>query len=294
MSGTRPVLAAVDGSESATRALVWAATEARRLGRELRVLTVYPWPVTGYPDIAATGERLRAGLRAQAQDVLAQARLTADETTPGLLVRTEALEGDAIGHLLAAGRVAEMLVLGSRGLGGFSGLLLGSTAVALTAHGYCPVVVVRGEEPAPGRPRVVVGVDGGRSDEAALAYVFDYAAATGATVVATHAWTDHTLDTVSTGGYLAVDWNTFSQQAEQELAARLAPWRAGHPEVEVESVVARARPARLLMDQAKGATLLVVGSRGRGGFAGLVLGSTSQALIHHAPCPVVVVRPDER
>ncbi|GAA2980303.1 universal stress protein [Actinokineospora diospyrosa] len=284
---SHPVSVAVDGSESAREAVVWAAAEAHRRETWLRVVTVYPWPITGFPEAAATGPQLLAGLREQAHATLAEARDAANVTAPDLLVRTAALEGDVVAELRAASEGATLLVLGSRGLGGFSGMLLGSTAVALSAHGACPVVVVRGESKG---SRVVVGVDGGPTDDAALAFAFEHAATANHTVVATHAWSDTLLDAAHTAGYAALDWGQLSTQAGELLADRVAPWRAKFPAVPVELVVARSRPARLLLEQAADAELVVVGSRGRGGFAGLLLGSTSQALIRHSPCPVSIVR----
>ncbi|GLZ36676.1 universal stress protein [Actinokineospora sp. NBRC 105648] len=284
-----PVLVAVDGSESAREAVVWAAAEARRRSTWLHVVTVYPWPVTGYPDTIATGSQLLAALRGQAEATLRETVETTGESAPDLLVRTTALEGDVVANLRTASQDAAVLVLGSRGLGGFAGMLLGSTAVALAAHGSCPVVVVRGEATG---SRVVVGVDGGTTDDPALAFAFEHAAATGGAVVAAHAWTDTVLDAAYTAGYAALDWGLLAKNADALLTARVAPWRVKFPEVPVHLVVARARPTRLLLEQAADAALVVVGSRGRGGFTGLVLGSTSQALIRHSPCPVAVVRAD--
>ncbi|PPK67235.1 universal stress protein [Actinokineospora auranticolor] len=288
----RPVLVAVDGSAAADQALAWAAAEAHRGRRPLVIMTVYPWPVTGSPDTVEVGARLRMALRVRAEEVAERARRAV--ALPGLSVRVEVLEGDVVGLLREASGAAELLVLGSRGLGGFTGMLLGSTTVALAAHGRCPVVVVRHAADRGGLGPVVVGVECGGSDERALTYAFDHAAATGAAVVAAHAWSDTAIEAAVADGHVAVDWALWSREAERELATRLAPWRAEFPDVEVRPVVARTRPVDLLLDQAAGAALLVVGSRGRGGFAGLLLGSTSQAVIRHAPCPVVVVRPDER
>ncbi|SDC21380.1 universal stress protein [Actinokineospora iranica] len=293
-AGPLPVLVAVDGSESAARALRWAAAEADRRGAWLRVITVYPWPITGYPGGLVTGGELHRGLRSQAEDTLHAALAAVRDQAPGLTVRGEVRSGDVTPILVAASREAALTVLGSRGLGGFSGLLLGSTASAVIAHGHNPVVVVRGEGPVPASGKIVVGVDGGPGDEAVLAFAFEHAVETGAGVVAAHAWSDSLLDAAYTAGYAALDWGVLAQEARDLLTEALAPWRAKYPDVPVEPVVARSRPARLLLEQAADAALVVVGSRGRGGFTGLVLGSVSQALTRHAPCPVAVVRVDRR
>jgi nucleotide-binding universal stress UspA family protein len=139
---------------------------------------------------------------------------------------------------------------------------------------------------------VVVGVDGSPTSEPALAMAFEEAAMRGAGLVAVHAWVEFTSETayVSARQFL-VDWNAVETREHEMLAERLAGWQEKYPDVEVRRVVTGGRPAKCLLDEADDAQLLVVGSRGRGGFTGMLLGSTSQALIHHAPCPLVVVRP---
>ncbi|SER07982.1 universal stress protein [Actinokineospora terrae] len=286
MSTPLPVLAAVDGSQSALAALRWAAGEAARRGTSLRVVSVYPWPLAGYPEALVVQHDLRDGLRAQAVANLDEAAAVAAEVAPGVEVRVSALEGDVVGCLRVASEDAAVLVLGSRGLGGFSGLLLGSTAVALVAHGHCPTVVVRGEDNGP-HGRILVGIDGGYTDDAALGFAYGRAGTTGETVVVVHTWGSGIADAV---GFAALDWTLVAEAADALVAERLAPWRAKFAEVEVEAVVVRDRPARALLDRSAEADLVVVGSRGRGGFAGLVLGSTSQVLVRHSACPVAVVR----
>jgi nucleotide-binding universal stress UspA family protein len=187
-----------------------------------------------------------------------------------------------------------MVVLGSRGLGGFTGLLVGSTAVSLAAYGQCPVAVVRGRtlaDPPPGSGPVVVGVDGSPTSEGAIEVAFDEASFRGVGLVAVHTWSDVTVGSAFDIAAVSLDWQAVETDEQRLLAERLAGWQEKYPDVRVHRVVTRDRPVRSLLAQAGNAQLLVVGSRGRGGFAGMVLGSTSQALLHHAPCPVLVVRP---
>jgi nucleotide-binding universal stress UspA family protein len=183
------------------------------------------------------------------------------------------------------------VVVGSRGLGGYAGLVVGSIAVAVATHGHCPVVVVRGADPQ-SEPRqegpVVVGVDGSATSRTAARFAFQAAALRNAPLVAVHAWSDLPVTTV---WELTTDWRTVQAQESAALDQWLADGRALCPDVHVEHVVVRDGPARLLLEHARDAQLVVVGSRGRGGFRGLLLGSTSQALIHHATCPVAVVPP---
>jgi nucleotide-binding universal stress UspA family protein len=184
-------------------------------------------------------------------------------------------------------------VLGTRGLGGFTGLLVGSTSVALASHGHCPVVVVRSRaagQPPPAEGPVAVGVDGTPAGEAAIAFAYEEASARGVGLVALHAWPESVLEAALDVGATTLDFEPAQQQAYEILAERLAGWLEKYPDVQVAREVVRDRPATALLRVAQPAQLLVVGSHGRGGFRGLLLGSTSQHLLHHAPCPVAVVR----
>jgi nucleotide-binding universal stress UspA family protein len=181
---------------------------------------------------------------------------------------------------------AAVMVLGSRGLGGFTGLVVGSTAVALVTRASCPVVVVR--EPGRAGP-VVVGVDGTPASEAAIAFAFAEASARDTDLVAVHTWSDLLLEIAFAGEREALDITRLADEAREVLAERLAGWQEQYPDVRVTREVVRDRASRALLRHAEDARLVVVGSRGRGGFRGLLLGSTSQHLLHHAPCPVAVV-----
>jgi nucleotide-binding universal stress UspA family protein len=273
----KPIVVAVDGSDPALRAAGWAAAEARRRGRRLRIVHIYEWPLRVYGPAIVDGADLLAALETAADF--------------GVDAETEVLRGPVVPVLREVSEHAALLVLGSRGLGGFTGLLAGSVSVTLAAHAHCPVVVVRGDEPDPGGP-VVVGVDGSPASEEAVALAFDEAAVRGVDLVAVHAWTDTPMPLTPAGGHVPeLDWTALAEEAAETLAERLAGWREKYPQVSVRRVVEHDRPAHALLEAATDAGLLVVGSRGRGGFAGLTLGSVSQAVIHHADCPVIVARP---
>jgi nucleotide-binding universal stress UspA family protein len=200
------------------------------------------------------------------------------------------VDGDPAVVLAGESKRAELVVLGDRGLGGFTGLLLGSVAVALSAHAACPVVVVRGVEadPAVSRPEpVVVGVDGSQGSTAAVDFAVESAVLRGVPLVAVHAWRDVLVDATMAP---LVDWDAVESDEREVLAERLAGTRAEHPDLVLRRLVVRDRPARALVDESRNAQLVVVGSRGRGGMQGLLLGSVSQQLLHHAHCPVAVVR----
>jgi nucleotide-binding universal stress UspA family protein len=192
--------------------------------------------------------------------------------------------------LIEQSRQASMLVLGGRGLGGFSDLLTGSVPMAVAGRAHSPVVVVRGAALPPADGPVVVGVDGTPTSEAAVAFAFAEASARGSELIAVHAWSDTLLDTVLATGSPVWDFAPVRLHAAEILAERLAGWPEQYPDVRVTREVVHVRPAEALVSRAESASLLVVGTRGRGGFVGLLLGSTSQQLLHHAPCPVAVVR----
>lgn len=281
-----PVLVGVDGSESALAAVRWAAREAERRRAGLRLVTAFGWmPVRDEDDPLQLVPPARDELRAAAEQHLAAAAAAAAAVAPGVAVTRDLLTGYPAVVLVAESASAQLVVMGDRGLGGFEGLLVGSVAPALAAHAECPVVVVRGA-PADGGP-VVVGFDGSPASEAALAFAVEEAVAMAAPLVAVHAWQD-----VAVGE--AQGWLLYTDSVAEEARARLEnalrPWRAKHPELAIEPVVAQDRPAEALVRRSAQAQLVVVGSRGRGALAGLLLGSVGQAVLRHAACPVAVVR----
>ena len=283
------IVVGTDGSASALHAVRWAAREAALRRRVLHVVTTYTVPVSGYPDGLNVAQEIREALTAQAADRLAQAQRCASEEADDLIVTTAAVEAGTQVTLRASSRDADLVVVGSRGRGGFTGLLLGSTAVDLAAHAACAVVVVRGDEDSDAGP-VVVGVDGTALSEPAVGFAFEEAALRGAPVVAVHTWHDDAFEDALHTAVADEFRDIATRHAEERVQALLAGWREKHPDIEVSTDVSGGSAARALVRSSKGAQLVVVGSRGRGGFAGLALGSTSQAVIRHANAPVVVVR----
>lgn len=297
MSNTidRPVIAGVDGSDSSLCAVRWAAREASRRGTGLRLVHACEIP-TGYPPGLVDPNALRNALEGQGRQWLARAREAAEHTAADVGIDTVLEVGSPVPALARKSRDASVLVLGSRGLGGFTGLLVGSTSVELSSHAWCPVVVVRGhdDQAPPTDGPVVVGIDGTELSEDALEFAFTEASAHGADLIAVHAWTDLVLESAVAAAAVALDVTPLAQEAEETLAERLAGGQQKYPEVRVNREVVRDHPTHALLRFADNAQLVVVGSRGRGGFRGLLLGSTSQHLLRHAPCPVAVVRtPDE-
>lgn len=283
----RPVVAGVDGSKSSLEAARWAAREAQRRRAPLRLVTAVGWvDVPHQYGDPRTGPEVRKALLRQAGSYIADAAQPA--ATPDLEPEQAVLDGFAIPRLLDESRTAQLVVIGDRGLGGVTGLLVGSVAFTLAAQGGCPVVVVRGRAAAAGAP-VVVGVDGTPVSEAALAFAFEAAALRRAPLLAVHAWCDVPLDPITW------PWpygEAVAQAERAELGECLAGWREKYPDVEVQRLVVQDRAARVLVEQSARAQLVVVGSRGRGSVAGLVLGSVSHAVLHRADCPVAIVRTD--
>lgn len=276
------VLAGYDGSRGSVRALDWAADEARMRGVPLTVL--HTWE----PQVRVPAARPVIDPRSLAQSILNSGIEHARKTAPDLEVRAVLARAPAAARLIEGGGDAELIVLGPRGAGGFAGLVLGSVAAQVAAHASCPVVIVRGG-PGP-RPeaeggRVVVGMDGSPASRAALAMAFAEADARGSSLSAVVAW-----DPVTVRGLPPmVEEPDLRSAAETRLARWMGPLRERHRGVDTRMEIVTGRPREVLIDAADGARLLVVGSRGLGGFRGLLLGSVSHALVHHAPCPVAVV-----
>lgn len=286
----RAVVAGVDGSECGLQAVRWAAAEALQRQLPLRLVAAHAWPSGGLVGDPGLGVDYRAVLRDVVLGHLATAAADARQVAPELDIEQVEVTGYPVPVLLGESAHAEILVLGDRGLGGFTGLLIGSVAVEVTAHASCPVIVVRGSEPDRTGPRpepVVVGVDGSPTSEAATAFAFEAASLRRVPLVAVHVWRDVLVDATMAP---LLDWDVIDSDEREVLAERLAGWTEKYPDVPVRRLVARDRPARALVEESGRAQLVVVGSRGRGGFHGLLLGSVSQALLHHAHCPVAVVR----
>jgi nucleotide-binding universal stress UspA family protein len=287
----RTVVVGIDGSQSALEAARWAAVEAARRHLRLRLVHAFGWtgePVAGQPGL---GDRRRDYLLDHARSSLAAAEKAVTGHAPEVAVEQELVLGFPIEVLVAQSRKAELMVVGDRGLSRVGGLLLGSVSQALASHGTCPVVVVRGAgQELPTSAPVVVGIDGSPVSEAALAFAYEEAALRGAPLVAVHTWIDLVADP-SVAPLL--DWEAIEVDERIVLGERLAGWAEKYPDVPVRRVVTRDRAAHALLKEAAGAQLVVVGSRGRGGFAGLLLGSVSHAVVHRSPCPVAVIRPAE-
>ncbi|MBB5867864.1 nucleotide-binding universal stress UspA family protein [Allocatelliglobosispora scoriae] len=284
-----PIVAGTDGSASADTALRWAADEAHLQGRPLRIVHVLEFvgPRLGY-DYLSHDESSSTG-----RHILDRARATVLTHRPDLDVSTAEISDDAAHALIAESDSAAMVVVGSRGHGGFHDMILGSTSLQTATHARSPVAVVRPQQHQSQPPsgyadrHLVVGVDGSSRSALALELAFAEAERRGIGVTAIHAW----QRPVASGfGDAPVVHDTEALTAIETalLTDVLQTSRDDHPNVPVEPVVVEASAAGALVAASAGAELVVVGCRGHGGFTGLLLGSVSVALIHHAHCPVLV------
>jgi len=273
------ILVAYDGSADAQTALLWAVRTSLLSGQPVRAVVATDPTAPATHRSVLSGERL-AEVRASAEHLLEDALATdsAVDLQPGPVVPV----------LLEAAEGASMVVVGSRGLGQVAGTVAGSVSQHLARHAPCPVVVAR---PAahPGASRIVVGVDGSGGSDAALDFACARAEATGEDVVVIHGWRDGRA-TGTTRREVPSEFMDRIAEEERLLAESVTGLRSDHPDV---NVVPEAIPVvawRALADASATASLVVVGSRGRGAFSGMLLGSVSQQVLRHAQCPVAVVR----
>ena len=283
------VVAGYDGSPASEAAAFWGAAEAERLGAKLRLVHVLALPVASSPiGIAVTLET--EPLRHAAHQLLDKVSRRVRAEHPELAIDVVVEFGGTAPTLLLEATEAALVVLGSRGLGEFRDLTTGSVSAHVATHAACPVVVIPPAWSAGGTEGVVVGVDGSELSVDAVDFAFEQARARNTTLTAVMAWRDPVRTGPGDQLPLVYDLDVL----EQEMAALLAESVAGHadkyPDVVVRQELVRGYPDDVLIDAGRSAELLVVGSRGRGAFRGLLLGSTSRALVHYAPCPIAVVR----
>jgi nucleotide-binding universal stress UspA family protein len=285
----RLVVVGVDGSDSALRAVSWGAAEAVRRQVRLRLVIAFERTrsdVRG-DDIRGSSEAVGEVLLDRARKRLAEAAEAAHREAPHVELDLQLVVGHPCRVLSAEGAMADIVVIGDSGAG--AGAPAGSVAVGLAVQAPCTVVVVRGPAlSAPASLPVVVGVDGVGGD-AMIAFAFAAAASRSVPLVAVRTWSDLTVEPEVAA---QLDWDTIEAGTRHLLSGQLEGWAQKYPDVAVELVVTRDRPALALLQQAAKAQLLVIGAGGRGDYAGLLLGSVSHALLHRSPCPVAVIRPD--
>ncbi|WP_127508515.1 universal stress protein [Actinoplanes solisilvae] len=285
-----PVVVGVDGSPSSLDAVELAATEAGLRHLRLHIVHAFVWPASlvaarpareGAPEPATV-------VRTQADTIVAEAKTHAEKAAAGIVITTEVASGPPSFVLLERSRHATLVVVGDRGLGRFDGILAGSVATHLATYGSTPVVVVRGSEKQGGP--VVVGVDGSARSARALEFAAGEASLRGAELIAVHVWRTPALAGPGDAMPLVYDLDLLEAQEDRRLSTALDGLGDRYPGLRVHRELGRGSAGPVLTSWSRRAQLMVVGDRGRGGFAALLLGSVSQYLIFHSACPVAVVR----
>ena len=284
------IVVGVDESPAAKVAVRWAARDAELRKIPLTLVHATSPEVATWPNV-----RLPAGLarwhRDHGRRLVDDAFKVAEEATQHggpAEVHTEILPSAAVPTLVALSKDAEMIVTGCRGSGRWPGRLMGSVSSGLLHYSHCPVAIIHDEDPLmphPSQAPVLVGIDGSSASELATAIAFDEASRRNVGLIAVHAWSD-----VDVSEWPGIDWPVTQSTAEEVLAERLAGWQEQYPDVRVSRTVVRDQPARQLVQRSEEAQLVVVGSRGRGGFAGMLVGSVGETVAQMARMPVIVAR----
>jgi nucleotide-binding universal stress UspA family protein len=283
------IIVGVDGSAPSKVAVDWAARDASLRELSLTIIYISPSPIMA-ADIPMP-VNLTERLEKHGHSVLSEARRTAEDAAEGsspMTIDTEMVRAAVLPTLIDRSKDADLVVVGCRGLGAIGRRLLGSVSSGLLHHAHCPVAVIHDEDPMmphPSEAPVVVGIDGSPASEQATAIAFEEASRRGVDLVAVHAWSDFSaFELPATGS------EELEKEAEETLGERLAGWQERYPDVSVRRVVSLDKPAHQLLEQSESAQLTVLGSHGRGGFAGMLLGSVSSAVAQSARMPVIIAR----
>lgn len=286
------ILVGTDGSSSALRAVCWAAAEAQR--RRVRLVIVHVVDVGLFTYDPLVRLQYNSEIDDAGAEVVATAEHRVEKHFPNVVTSSMIKAGDPAAQLIALTGDAILTVVGASGRGGFSATLLGSVAMALITQGGGPVAVIRSpsDGPVPHTGPVVVGVDGSERSVDAVSWAFDEASRRRAPLVAVHNWTFYASSLAPLPASLESQRAVAAQVVEERevIAERLAGWQEKYPDVEVRRISQIGHPADELLDVARDAQLIVVGSRGHGELTGAWFDSVTRTLIHHAPCPVLIAR----
>jgi len=284
----KPIVAGTDGSEESLRAVEWAAREAVLHGAPLRIVSAVSLPPVIGLQVRPDRDVVAHLIRTERDRALTAAAARAAEMAPGLLIDTDSLPGRPAHAVTDSGSDAFMLVLGSRGIGAFAAMVLGSVSRYAAAHASCPVVVVRDGTAAVHR-RVGVGIGDLDSCADSVTFALEEAALRSASLVAIHAWhvPQSGISRAATAS-LVSETDAAEAEAARQLAGLLGSWREKYPGVPVSQEVVRGHPGRALVGLSARADLVVVGRHaadpGRPG-----PGSVRHAVLNHALGPIAIV-----
>ncbi|OBI38720.1 universal stress protein [Mycobacterium colombiense] len=284
------IVVGVDGSPASNFAVCWAARDAAISNVPLSLVHMVN-ATTVWPQVPMAAEAV-AWQEDDGRRLLQEAvKIAEDATRTGrkIDITSELWHAPPAPTLVRMSEEAAMIVVGSYGRGALGRALLGSVSSGIVRRASCPVAVIHDEDPLmpyPQQAPILVGIDGSPASELATAIAFDEASRRGVELKAVHAWCDTGVFELP-----GMDWAAVKAEAERSLAERLAGWRERYPDVTVHRIVVCDRPARQLIEQSKTAQLTVVGSHGRGGLSGVLLGSVSNAVVHSIRMPVIVARP---
>jgi len=287
------IVVGVDGSSWSRAAVRWAMAEATLRGVDLTIAHVVT-PLSASTLLWPGGRIPEEVLEVQDNDArtaIADAIKIVQEDVTGTSrpqVRSEMLYGGVVPSLTGFSRSAELIVVGPRGRNEQHRRLLGSVASGLLHHARCPVAIVHatGAARVSGRSPVLLGTDGSPASEFATEIAFREAALRGVDVVALHVLVDADMS-----GLFAAEWSALQAVVQKPIAERLGAWEERYPETSVNLEIEFDRPADALIAASEGAQLVVLGSRGRGGFTGMLLGSVSSAVAQEVRVPIIVARP---
>ena len=285
---TDVVIVGMDGSAAARSAADWAAQEAMRRRAALRLVHAYSLPPAGYGGYRIMSPEVDAKVRLTEQAALDRVAAELGRLHPRLDISTCLTRERPVRALRRESGQASVTVIGSRGTGRVSGMLLGSVAMAIVAGNPAPVEIVHcGCQPNASGP-VVVGLDDSPDSERAIAFAFEAASLRQTNLIAIHAWNARTSPYALQPLVVAPSVDLEEEQ-HRVLSERLAGWNDKYPDVTVAQKVIARRPIPTLLDYAGQAQLVVVGSHGHGSYANLLLGSTGRTVIARCVCPVVIV-----
>ena len=284
-----PVVVGIDGSASARSATQWAAGEASRRRTGLHLVHAYHLPPAGAAGYNPYPPHLLTDLREEGSDILADTAREVKRNHPEVPVTTTLAYGDPVTVLRHASRAAALTVVGARGASRV-GVALGSVAAEIAKSCPVPVAVIHPASSRTDGP-VVVGVDDISTSATALEVALNYADTVHAPVIAVHCWTDWAVDgPVPAYSAVLANPDLLKKAESRRLTEAITQIQDKYPDVTVEQVVIHDRPSAALLTYAPSARLIVIGSRGHTGIAGMLLGSTGQALIAHSSCPVIIAR----